>query len=158
MLAFVDTAPGDQLKWAREALAVVEASSQPDAKRWEASIRNNAGYALHQLATYDEALDQFRRAVVLRERGDEARATRVAHWMVAWTLRAMKRHDEALVIPLRLERENDAAGRPDPHVFAELEALYRELGDPSRAERYRDRRAAGWTRGDFGYHRNANVR
>ena len=49
MLAFVDTAPEDQLKWAQAAFAVVETSAQPAAKRWEASIRNNLGYALHQL-------------------------------------------------------------------------------------------------------------
>ena len=46
MLACVDTAPTDQLKWAQQALVVVEASSQADAKRWEASIRNNVGYEI----------------------------------------------------------------------------------------------------------------
>lgn len=136
MMAFVDTAPQDQLRWAREALAVVEASKQPEARRWEASIRNNAGYALHRLGRFEEALDEFRRAVAVRERGDDARATRIAHWMVAWTLRAMKRNDEALAIQLRLEKENEAAGQPDPHVFAELEAIYREKGDEARAARY----------------------
>jgi tetratricopeptide (TPR) repeat protein len=144
MLAFVDTAPADQLKWAQAALAVVDASSQPAAKRWEASIRNNLGYALHQLGRYDEALSQFKHAVALRERGTDADATRVAHWMVAWTLRALNRTDEALEIQLRLERENDAAGRPDPYVFEELEALYRARGDAAKAQHYADRgRALG---------------
>lgn len=142
MLAFVDTAPADQLKWAQAALAVVDTSSQPAAKRWEASIRNNLGYALHQMARYDEALSQFKRAVVLRERGTDAEATRVAHWMVAWTLRALNRTDEALAIQLRLERENDAAGRPDPYVFEELEALYRARSDAAQAQHYADRRRA----------------
>ena len=35
MMAFIDTAPADQLKWGQQALAVVEVSSQPAAKRWE---------------------------------------------------------------------------------------------------------------------------
>lgn len=136
MLAFVDTAAADQLKWAQEALAVVNASSQPAAKRWEASIRNNLGYALHQLGRYDEALSQFRLALAIRERGSNAEATRTAHWMVAWTLRALKRADEALAIQLRLEREGDAAGQPDPYVYEELEALYRARGDEARARHY----------------------
>jgi tetratricopeptide (TPR) repeat protein len=140
MLAFVDTSPADQLKWAQEALGVVEASTQTGAKKWEASIRNNIGYALHQLGRYDEALQQFDRAVALRERGSDAHATRVAYWMVGWTLRALKRNDEALQIQLRLEREGDAAGDLDPYVYEELETLYREAGNAERAEFYANRR------------------
>lgn len=135
MLAFVDTAPQDQLRWGQEALAVVEASSQLEAKRWEASVRNNVGYALHQLGRYDEALLQFRRAVVLRER-EGGEPLRVAHWMVAWTLRALGRSDEALDIQRRLERECDAAGAPDRYVYEELELLFRARGDEAQARHY----------------------
>jgi tetratricopeptide (TPR) repeat protein len=142
MLAFVDSAPEDQLKWGREALAIVESSSQPAAMKWEASIRNNIGYALHQLGRYDEALVEFRRAVTLRERGNNAEATRSAHWMVAWTLRAMNRIDEALAIQLRLERECGEAGVPDPHVFEELELIYATRGDTERAAHYAELRKA----------------
>lgn len=142
MLAFVDTAPTDQLKRAQEAFAVVEASTQPAAMRWEASIRNNLGYALHQLGRYDEALTQFKAAVAIRERGTDAEATRAAHWMVAWTLRALGRSDEALDMQLRLERECDAAGQPDPYVLEELEKLYRDKGDIERAQHYQARRAS----------------
>ncbi len=139
MLAFVDTSPEDQLKWGQKALAVVETSTQPAAQKWEASIRNNIGYALHQLGRYEDALQQFNRAVSIRERGTDAQATRVAYWMVAWTLRAMKRSEEALQIQLRLEREGDAAGQPDLYVFEELEFLYREAGNAARAEFYANR-------------------
>lgn len=140
MFAFVDTAPADQLKWAQQALAVVEASTQPAAKAWEAAIRNNLGMALHGLGRFDEALAQFRLALALRERGGNAESVRIAQWMVAWTLRAMKRGDEALAIQLRLEREGDAAGQPDPYVFEELEILYRDQGDEARAASYAERR------------------
>lgn len=140
MMAFLDTAPADQEKWAREALAVVESSTQPAAKRWEASLRNNLGYALHQQGRLEDALGQFRQAVAIRERGTNATATRTAHWMVAWTLRTMGRTDEALAIQLRLEKEGDAAGQPDPHVFDELALLYRAKGDESRAKHYADRK------------------
>ena len=142
MLAFVDTAPSDQLKWAQTALAVVEASEQPAAKKWEASIRNNLGYALFQLGRYDEALMQFKLALAIRERGTNSEATRTAHWMIAWTLRAMKRPVEAIAIQLRLEREGDLAKQPDPYVFEELEILYREKGDAARATHYASRRKA----------------
>lgn len=142
MLAFVDTAPADQLKWAQAALAVVDGSDQPAAKKWEASIRNNLGYALHQLGRYDEALAQFKLALAIRERGTDAEATRTAHWMIAWTLRALKKTDEAFAIQLRLEREGDLAKQPDPYVFEELEALYREKGDAARASHYASRRQA----------------
>lgn len=136
MLAFVDTAPTDQLKWGQEALAVVEASSQQEAKKWEASVRNNIGYALHQLGRFDESLVQFKQAVVLRERGTNTESIRVAHWMVAWTFRALDRMDEALEIQLRLERECEAAKKPDRYVYEELEILYRARGDKVRTKQY----------------------
>jgi tetratricopeptide (TPR) repeat protein len=136
MLAFVDTEPADQLKWAQEALVIAQASPQSAAKKWEASLRNNIGYALYQLGRYDEALDQFKEAVVLREKGEDVQAKRVAHWMVAWTLRALNRTDEALEIQLRLEREREAAGAPSAYVFEELELLYHAKGDRERADHY----------------------
>ncbi|HUP09734.1 MAG TPA: tetratricopeptide repeat protein [Caldimonas sp.] len=142
MMGFVDTQPADQLRWARAALAVAQASSQPAARRWEASLRNNAGYALHELGRYEEALVEFRMALALREQGTNAQATRIAWWMVAWTLRALGRDDEALDIQLRLERESVAAGTPDPDVFEELEILYRQRGDTARAAAYAERRRA----------------
>lgn len=142
MFAFIDTAPADQLKWGRAALEVVLGSTQEAARRWEASVRHNIGYALHQLGRHEEALAEFRQAVVLRERGTNAQTARVARWMVAWTLRSLSRTDEALAIQLRLEQEGDAAGQPDPYVFEELGALYRARGDAARAEHYRARRQA----------------
>lgn len=142
MLAFVDRSPADQLKWGEAALAVVLSSTQPDAKRWEASVRNNIGYALHQMGMFSEALSQFQQALAIRERGTNAQATRVARWMVAWTLRSLKRNEEALEMQLALEREADAAGQPDPFVFEELEALYRDKGDLSKAQYFAARRAA----------------
>jgi tetratricopeptide (TPR) repeat protein len=136
MLAFVDTEPADQLKWGLQALAVSQASSQPAAKAWEPSLRNNIGYALHRLGRYDEALAHFQQALALRERGTDQNAIRIAHWMVAWTLRAMNRIDEALAIQLRLERERAAAGQPSHYVFEELELLYGAKGDEARAAHY----------------------
>ena len=141
MMAFVDTSPADQLAWGEAALAVVVSSTQPEAMRWEASVRHNIGHALNELGRHAEALDQFRQALAIRERGTNAQATHVARWMVARTLRSLARHDEALAMQLALEREADGAGRPDPYVFEELEALYRAQGDAERARHYAARRA-----------------
>jgi tetratricopeptide (TPR) repeat protein len=142
MLAFVDTAPADALKLAQEALTVVQRSKQPAAQAWEGSIRNNMGVALHQLGRFDEALAEFQKALVEREKAGKPERIRVAHWMIAWTLRALNRAGEAIDIQLRLERENAAAGEPDPYVFEELETLYRAQGNELRATHYAQLRAA----------------
>jgi tetratricopeptide (TPR) repeat protein len=141
MFAFLDKAPADQLRWSQAAFEIVQNSTQPDAKRWEPSVRSNLGYALHQLGRFEEALAQFQQAVVLRERGSNVSATRIAHWMVAWTLRSLNRVDEAIEIQLRLEKENDLSGQPDPFVFEELETLFSVKGDLERAKRYAKRRS-----------------
>ena len=72
----------------------------------------------------------------MREKGEDVQAKRIAHWMVAWTLRALNRTDEALAIQLRLEREREAAGAPSAYVFEELELVYRAKGDRERADHY----------------------
>jgi len=142
MMTFVDTQPADQLAWNRKAEAVMQASDQPGAKKWEASLLNNTGYALYLLGRYEEALDEFQQALAVRERDGSPQAIRIAYWMIAWTLRAMGRLDDAIAIQLRLEEECDAAGEPDPYVFEELEILYRALGDEEKAAFYAARRQA----------------
>lgn len=128
MMAFVDTAPEDQRRWAEAALAVALASPQPQARRWEASIRQNLGVALHQLGQYPQALAEFERTLALRRQQGNAVQTGVARWMVAWTLRSLGRLDEALQMQLRLAEDNTAAGTPDPYVFDELAELHRAQG------------------------------
>lgn len=142
MMTVVDTQPADQLAWNRKAIAVMQASDQPGAKKWEASLLNNTGYALYLLERYEEALDEFQQALALRERDGSPQSVRIAHWMIAWTLRAMGRLDEAIAIQLRLEEECDVAGEPDPYVFEELETLYRAMGDEQKAAFYAARRQA----------------
>jgi tetratricopeptide (TPR) repeat protein len=141
MMAFVDTAPIDQLKWGQQALALAERSSQPAARAWEASLRNNVGHALHQLGRYEDALVEFRRAIVLREKGSNAEALGAARWMEAWTLRALGRVDDALAIQHRLEADGAATGASNRYVFEELELLYRAKGDTERAADYARRKA-----------------
>lgn len=98
MFVFVDTAPADQLRWNLQALSVIDAATDPETRRWEASIRSNTGEALVELGRYDEALMHFRKALALREQGTNATATRDAHWHIARILRLQNHIDEALAI------------------------------------------------------------
>jgi tetratricopeptide (TPR) repeat protein len=136
MMAFVDTEPQAQLDWDLKALAYMEASPQDEAKKWEASLRNNVGYAYHLLGHYDDALMQFRLSLAAHERAGKINNVRIAYWMIAWTLRVQGNLQEALEIQLRLEQEWAADGAPDPYVFEELEQLYHALGDTQEADRY----------------------
>jgi tetratricopeptide (TPR) repeat protein len=136
MMNAVDTEPRDQLAWDLKALAFMDASPQAEAKKWEGSLRNNIGYANFLLGNYDEAIAQYRLSLAAHERAGRAADVRIAHWMIARTLRAQGRIEDAIAIQLRLEREWNDAGEPDPYVYEELEQLYRASGDTALAEQY----------------------
>ena len=89
-----------------------------------------------QLKRYDEALADFKLLLAAREKQGRPGGIRIAHWFIAKTQRLQGRLDEARDTQLRLEREWDAAGQPDPYVFEELEALYKTRGDSERAAHY----------------------
>lgn len=141
MMPIVDAEPAQQVEWDRKAIAFMERSAQPQARRWEGSLRNNLGYALRLAGDHAAALEQFRLSRAAYERAGRTRNVRFADWMIARTYREQKRYAEALAIQLRLEREWDADREPDPEVFEELEIIYRALGDEGRARHYAARRA-----------------
>lgn len=142
MMTFVDTAPEEQVEWNRKAIALMQSSSQQDVKKWEGSLHNNTGYTLHLLGRYEDALLEFKLALAAHERGGNPQTIRIAYWMIAWTLRALDRLNEAIEIQLQLELECDKAGEPDPYVFEELELLYKALNNDEKAEFYAARRKA----------------
>lgn len=142
MLAFVDTTPEAQLAWNRRALALVQFSSEPDARQWEGPLYNNTGCALYLLRRYEDALAEFKLALAAHTRGGNPQKVRVAHWMVAWTLRALGQLHEAIEIQLSLEEAYGKAGEPDRYVFEELELLYEALDEREKAEYYATRRKA----------------
>jgi len=142
MMTVVDTQPENQVEWNRKAIALMQASSQKEAKKWEGSLRNNLGYAYYLLERYDAALAEFKLALAARERNGDPQTIRIAHWMVAWTLRALGQLNEAIEIQLRLEKECDEAGEPDPYVFEELELLYQAVNNKEKADFYAVRRKA----------------
>lgn len=121
MVALVEKEPEAQMQGSRKALAIALSSPDPIARNWDASLANNIGMTLHDAGRYEEALASFQTALAARERIGEAGTIRVAHWMIAWTLRSLHRHDEALAILRRLETGTTlAAGGPDGYVFEEI--------------------------------------
>jgi tetratricopeptide (TPR) repeat protein len=142
MMSVVNTAPEDQLEWNRKAVAYMQASSQQETRKWEGTLHNNTGYVLHLLGNYEEALQEFKLALASRKRDGNPQSIRIARWMIAWTLRALGQINEAIEIQLRLEKECDEAGEPDPYVFEELELLHKALNNKEKAEFYATRRKA----------------
>jgi tetratricopeptide (TPR) repeat protein len=134
MIALVEADPEGQLRWNRQALAVAAASADKAARDWDASLANNIGMTLHDTGRYPEALASFETALAARERIGNAARIREARWMVAWALRSLKRHDEALAILRRLDAETEAAGTPDGFVFEELGENLLALGQGEAAK------------------------
>lgn len=136
MMPAVDAEPDRQLEWNEKALAYLAQSDQPDAKGWEASLRNNVGHAKRLKGDYEAALREFQLSRAAHERAGRTRNVRIADWMIARTYRDQTRYREAIAIQRELERAWDAEGDPDPYVYEELEHLYRALGDEALAQQY----------------------
>lgn len=146
VMVFVDVEPDQQLAWNQRALQLCQRSSQPDAQAWEGSLRHNIGYALQLKGEYAAAREQYQLSGQAYERHGRVPQARISRWMVAHTHRLQGQLDIALEQQLALARENEAAGRPDPYVFEELELIYRAQGDDARARQAAERRAALQTR------------
>ena len=79
------------------------------------------------------ALDYFRVALAARERIGARGEIRVARWAVAWALRGLGRHAEALELLQPLAREIAADGAEDGWVCEELAENLLALGRPAEA-------------------------
>jgi len=122
MVALV-AGPEDQRAINEKALRIAVDSADPRARNWDASLLNNIGMVHSDAGDLVSALAAFEAAERARRRiGDDAR-TRIARWMVAWTLRRLGRTDEALILQGDLKAELDAAGLSDPYVDEELTLL-----------------------------------
>ena len=136
MVALALPTSAEQLRANERALEVALVSPDPAARRWEASLANNIGMSLHELGRNEEALASFERAFAARQRLGQARETRTARWMIDWTLRLLKRHDEALADLRRLEAELAAVGEADGFVFEEIAENLASLGRHDEAGPY----------------------
>ena len=107
------------------ALAEVEASDDPQVRRWLGSILNNLGWDLHDSGHPEDALAVFERAVTVRAEADDHSAWLVARWCVGRTLRTLGRYDEALA--LMRELAVDPVGADDDYVHEEIAANEKAL-------------------------------
>lgn len=122
MLAIV-ARPDERLALNLQALGLARGSDDPRARDWDAALLNNIGMVHADAGNFPAALASFKEALLAAERiGDPAR-TRVARWMVAWTLRRTGHREEALAMQVALKAELDAAGERDPFVDEELALL-----------------------------------
>lgn len=133
MIAIAVPETNAKLTWNRHALTTAEASADPRARRWRASLRNNIGWTLLDAGRYPEALEEFRRVVDLRAEQGDPREHRIARWAVARTLRAMGDLEEALAQQRQLLREWTVEGREDPVVYEELGECLHALGQADAA-------------------------
>jgi tetratricopeptide (TPR) repeat protein len=122
MIALV-VEPADRLDAHYQALARAKASDDPAARDWDASILNNIGMAHADAGDHGGALAAFEDALEARLRIGDPDRTRVARWMVAWSLRHLGVVDLAREMQLALKAELDAIGKHDPYVDEELELL-----------------------------------
>ena len=123
MVALVLGPGEDRLAAQHAALARARTATAPAARDWDASLLNNIGMEHAGAGDHTAALAAFEEALAARERiGDPAR-TRVARWMVAWSLRHLGEVGRAREIQLALKAELERAGAHDPYVDEELELL-----------------------------------
>ncbi|MEZ4669919.1 MAG: tetratricopeptide repeat protein [Anaerolineae bacterium] len=135
MLAII--APSEEaIEWNQKAIAMAEASQQPRARKWLASLYNNLGWAYHDTKKYDTALDMFQKALVEREKAGDPVTTRIARWAVARTLRSLGRTGEALDIQQTLLLEHGRAGTHDGFVYEEIAECLLAMGKTQESRRY----------------------
>ena len=120
--------------WTARGLSVAEASTDRAARNWRGSLLNNRGMTRHENGHYPAALADFEDALAARrEQGDPERIF-IAEWMIAWTYRAMGRHEESLALLAQLEVRAEARQAIDPYVFDEQGENLRALGRDAEAE------------------------
>jgi tetratricopeptide (TPR) repeat protein len=126
-------APGElQLAWNLKAIDAAQKSRDGKARGWLASLYNNTGWALYDLARYEEALDLFRKSVPLRIAQGKAKEAAIAKWSVGKVLRAMGKPQEAL----QIQRELEAGGKTDGFTSEELAECLYALGEENEAKPY----------------------
>jgi tetratricopeptide (TPR) repeat protein len=132
MVAIVEK-PDQALEWNYKALALAESSPDPKAARWRGSLYNNIGWTLHDSGRYQEALEQFEKALAFRKEQGKQREILIAKWCVARCLRSLGRVEEALAMQEDLEKAWEPLGGSDGYVFEELGECLLALGRPDEA-------------------------
>jgi tetratricopeptide (TPR) repeat protein len=127
MLAIVET--GEQaMAWNVQAMELAQASDQPKARKWLASLYNNIGWTHHSAGKFDEALACFEKALVEQEKKGDITLIRIAKWCIARCLRSLNRIDESLAMQQELLKEPDRDPTLLGYVHEELAECLHALG------------------------------
>lgn len=127
-------APKDaRLAWNLKAATAAQASADPRARGWAASLENNIGWTYFEAGDAHEALLHWQRALALREAAGKPGPIRFARWTVARGYRAVGRLDDAQGIQRSLATETEKAGEPDGYVYEELAEIETARGHAQEA-------------------------
>jgi tetratricopeptide (TPR) repeat protein len=135
MLAIVEP-PASAATWTKVGVDRARGSNDPKARALLPALLNNHAWNLYDEGRYEDALAAFREAEVAWHGTGRQPQGRIATWSVARTLRALQRHDEALQLQYRLERDWQAAGSADGYVFEEIAENLEALGRAAEATGY----------------------
>jgi tetratricopeptide (TPR) repeat protein len=111
--------PQDQLAVKLAALDLAKASDDHRARDWDAPLLTNIGMTHAEAGNHEGALEKFKEALAARERIGDIETIHVARWMVAWSLRNLGRHREALKMQHALKAELDSDEELDQPLDAE---------------------------------------
>jgi tetratricopeptide (TPR) repeat protein len=112
--------PAEQGALLDRAIELAAGATDPRARRWLASLYNNAGWTCFEAGDIEGALRLFERALEERLGQGKPREIDIARWAVARALRALGRPGEALAIQEELLRSTTSTGITDPYVHEEL--------------------------------------
>ena len=129
----IATPPAEQLGWTRKALAAAEASSDPRARGWSASLLHNIGWSYFDLGDPATALTYWQKALPLREKAGDQETIRMAKWTIARGYRAVGKLDDAETIQVKLVAETEKVGEPDGYVYEEMAEIAVARGNKKAA-------------------------
>lgn len=120
MLAIADDERSGE--WTAHGIQIVDATTDPRARRWGIALHNNLAWTHHDAGHFDEALAEFEAADAAAQAHGSTEQQQIAQWSIARCLRSLGRRAEALTIQERLLEL-----RPDDEdVHEELAALRSE--------------------------------
>lgn len=132
MLAIIETGAAVD-EWNQRALELARQSTDPDARRWIASIANNMGWARFDCRQFHEAIEHFQIALTEREAQAKPDNILIARWCIARSRRALGEIDAALAEQRALLDAHQQAGTVDGYVHEELAECLLARGQPDAA-------------------------
>ena len=124
------------LTWNLKALDMAEASKDPDARRWRASLQNNIGWSYHAEGEFEDALQMFEQALETRREQGHPEDILVARWCIARCLRSLGRFEEALGAQQLLLQAYAELGQPSGYTHEEIGENLLALGREREAQSY----------------------